>query len=123
MVVKVKQGKKKGSETTEQTFQLGADTKFEFVTVARHAKGEKPEKTIAPAALSDVKPGERVQISAGDGTHGRKRSASSSTPEGAARRSPTEREALAGRGLQMGRGASAGGNPCLADPTVIGSAL
>ena len=68
MVVKVKQGKKKGGETTDQTFQLGADTKFEFVTVARHAKGEKPEITTAPAALSDVKPGERVRISAGDGS-------------------------------------------------------
>jgi hypothetical protein len=67
MVVKVQQGKKKGGETTDQTFQLSADTKFEFVTVAKHAKGEKPEKTIAPAALSDVKPGERVQIAKGQG--------------------------------------------------------
>lgn len=67
MVVKVKQSKKKGGETTDQTFQLTADTKFEFVTVARHAKGEKSEKTTAPAALSDLKPGERVRISAGEG--------------------------------------------------------
>ncbi|HEX4142618.1 MAG TPA: hypothetical protein VHY91_03635 [Pirellulales bacterium] len=68
MVVKVKQGKEKGGETTEETFQLGSDTKFEFLTVARHAKGEKPEITTTPAALSDVKPGERVRISAGSGT-------------------------------------------------------
>jgi hypothetical protein len=67
MVVKVNQGKKKGGETTDQTFQLGADTKFEFVTIAKHAKGEKPEKTTAPASLSDLKPGERVQVSAGEG--------------------------------------------------------
>jgi hypothetical protein len=68
MVVKVKKGKKKDDEATEQTFQLNADTKFEFVTVAKHAKGEKPEKTVTPAALSDVKPGERVQIAAGEGS-------------------------------------------------------
>ena len=68
VVVKVKQGKKKGGETTEQTFSLASDTKFEFVTVAKHAKGEKPEKTTSPAVLTDVKPGARVQISLGDGT-------------------------------------------------------
>lgn len=67
MVVKVQQAKKKGGETTDKTFQLGSDTKFEFVTVAKHVKGQKPETTTSPATLSDLKPGERVQISAGKG--------------------------------------------------------
>jgi hypothetical protein len=65
VVVKVQQGKKGGGEATEKTFQLGPDTKFEFVTIKRAAKGEKPEMETKPASLSDIKAGERVQITGG----------------------------------------------------------
>ena len=58
-------GKKGGGEATEKTFQLGPDTKFEFVTIKRAAKGEKPEMETKPASLSDIKAGERVQITGG----------------------------------------------------------
>ncbi len=67
MVVKVQQGKNKGGGTTEQTFKLSTDTKFEFVTIkGKKAKGEKPEMETKPAELSDLKAGERVQVSVKD---------------------------------------------------------
>ena len=66
MVVKVQQGKKQGGGTSEKTFKLSADTKFEFVTIkGRKAKGEKPEMETKPASQSDLKAGERVQVTAG----------------------------------------------------------
>jgi hypothetical protein len=65
VVVKVQQGKKNGGEAVEKTFQINADTKFEFVTLTRKAKGEKPEMESKPATAGDLKAGERVQITAG----------------------------------------------------------
>jgi hypothetical protein len=66
VVVKVQQGKKNGGEAVEKTFQLNGDTKFEFVTITRKKeKGEKPEMETKPATLSDLKAGERVQITNG----------------------------------------------------------
>ena len=68
VVVKVQKGKKSDGTTYEQTFRLDSDTKYEFVTTKRHAKGEKPEKETSPATLSDLKPGEKVRIAAGEGS-------------------------------------------------------
>ncbi len=62
VVVKVQQSKKKGGGISQQTFQLSADTQFEFVTVKKHVKGEKRETEIKPASLSDLKAGLAVQI-------------------------------------------------------------
>ncbi len=62
VVLNVRQSKKKGGETSQRTFQLKQDTLFEFVTVKKHAKGEKPETESSPANFSDVKPGATVQI-------------------------------------------------------------
>ncbi len=62
VVVKVQAGKKNGGEASSLTFQLNADTTYEFVTIKRQGKGEKPLMETKPASLSDVKTGERVQI-------------------------------------------------------------
>jgi len=62
LVVKVKHGKGKGGEMTEQTFQLGANTQYELVTIKRRGKGEKPEFETKPGTLSDLKPGGMVRL-------------------------------------------------------------
>jgi sRNA-binding protein len=72
LVVKVPEGEKKDHKTTDQTFTLGTDTKYEFMTVTRQAKGEKPKIETKTAALSDLKTGDRVRVSKGEGTAAQK---------------------------------------------------
>ena len=62
VVLKVQASKKKGGGISEQTFQLNDTTQFEFVTMKKHAKGEKAEMETKPANLSDLKAGVTVQI-------------------------------------------------------------
>jgi hypothetical protein len=61
ITLKVKQGKKKGGGTTEKTFKLSADTKYETVKVTK-VKGQKPQKETAAAAFGDLQTGKRVLI-------------------------------------------------------------
>jgi hypothetical protein len=62
VVVKVRHGRGKGGATTDETFQLGANTQYELVTIKKHAKGEKPEVETKPGTLSDLKPGGIVRL-------------------------------------------------------------
>ena len=66
VVVSVRKGKKQGGETSQKTFQLDSNTRFELVKIKKHAKGEKVEPEIQPATQSDLKTGATVQITEGN---------------------------------------------------------
>ncbi|HTU26377.1 MAG TPA: hypothetical protein VMF30_13310 [Pirellulales bacterium] len=67
LTLKVRKKKKDESEAVEKTFPLNSETKFEFATIKRHGKGEKPDVETSPATAGDLKTGAVVRLTTGEG--------------------------------------------------------